>query len=276
MLIKKLFSQFYEHLIKKSGSSKEPSGFSTRLFKLDRETDGFCAGDYWLIVADAGIGKTSLCFNMALDVCAQGGRVAYFVTEMSKLRCMERITSMRTNIDYYKIRHPHLLAAEDYQRVLETIKQVSDYNFDIHAGETFTAQTIFDYVKKSNPKPHVVFVDYIQQCLDAQGDNFVAAIQKASFTLQAIAKTQGVCTVALSQVSYEGRDEGRAKGSSALRQNADYYIFLKRDHDAKDMARQMLLRVKIDKARYGASGIYFDCVFNLKTGRIKEHDEREK
>ena len=273
--LKDLFPNWWDEMAARADNPKEPQGYASGLPKLDLQTDGFLGSDYWIIGADSRIGKTTFALNFALQICKAGGSVCFFITEMSVGRVLDRITSMQTGMDYYAIRHPQHLTSEQWQAFPEVIERVGGYNFDLLAGQTFSSDDICEYVKNLNAKPDVIFVDYIQQMSEAQGVDFVAGLQKASFAFQDLAKSQKICVVALSQISKEGqRTSGMAahklKGSSTMFQNADNVIFLERDHDAKDGLKKSLLKVKLDKARYGDSGIYFECIFNLQTGRIKE------
>ncbi len=256
---------FWEETDKRKASGKDLNGFSTGLPRLDRETDGFCGGDYWIIAAESGIGKTTLALNLAFSVCKQGGTVLYVISEMSELRCTERILSMKSGIDYYTLRHPKYLTETQHAHGYETSTKLSRLPFYLHA-QNYTVDDIDAMVTQGDVKFDVIFVDYLQDSELCKGVDFVSGTQTESFNLKTLAKSQNKCVVALSQYSYSGT----LKGSSAIKQNADNVIALTRDHD--DETKKKILNVKIEKARYGNSGSRFECIFNLNTGKIFERE----
>ena len=252
---------------------------STGFDKIDEETGGFLPQEYWIIGGDARIGKTSLALNFALSVAKQGKNTLYCITEMSNLRLIQKIIGIVANINTKKLWDKERLLKKEIDGLFTTTKAMEKLPLYTIAGQSFSARAISNLITLAEERKlifEVVFVDYIQQLLEAQGQDWFAGLQMASFTLQTMAKEKNICLVALSQISKLGQkaivrgelDVWALKGSSAMSQNADVVLLLERKY--ADIKQKEQLRIKIDKARYGESGISFDAFFNLKTGEIKE------
>ena len=255
---------------------------STGFDKIDEETGGFLPQEYWIIGADARIGKTSLALNLALSVAKQGGNVLYCITEMSDLRLVQKIIGIVANINTKKLWDKDRLLKEEIDSLFYTTKEMEKLPLYTVAGQSFSAYAISQLILLAKAREiifEVVFVDYIQQLLEAQGQDWFAGLQMASFTLQSIAKEENVCLVALSQLSKLGQkaivrgdlDVWALKGSSAMSQNADVVLLLERKYADMDIREQ--LKIKIDKARYGESGEHFIANFDLPSGKIREEKD---
>lgn len=252
-------------------------GISTGFQTLDEETDGFNKKEYWIIGGESGIGKTSFALNLALNVAEKGYVIFYFITEMGDYRLVEKILGITTKINTKLLRRAKL---ENFiQEIVDECRRLSKLKIYIFAGEVFSTNIVENVLKSAMKldvplKPDVIFIDYIQQTLEAQRiSDWVQGLSNASFCYQKIAKEYDVCVVALSQISKEGQKEyskkGKVeayalKGSSTLKQNADVVLLLERKKD-----NPTDLRIKIDKVRFGEEKI-INAYFNCETGYIAE------
>ena len=258
-------------------------GIPTGFRKIDEETDGFNPQEYWAVGSDSSIGKTALALNFSLNIIKKNYVVFYFITEMGDFRIIERILSIVCNLNTKEIRRKKLKDLP-IDLLFQKISELSKYKFYVFAGEVFSGKIIETILNDALPlliKPNVVFVDYIQQTLEAQTNDWVSGLSMASFKYQEIAKKYNTCVVALSQVSKEGQREhtktGKVgayslKGTSTLKQNADVVLLLERNVENEALKND--LRIKIDKTRSGQTGI-LNVYFNLETGLITEIEQQE-
>jgi replicative DNA helicase len=81
------------------------TGVSTGFERLDHMTSGFQASDLIIIAARPGLGKTSLCLNVASHAAIMNKKnIALFSLEMTKEQLMLRLLSMKAKVSYSSIR----------------------------------------------------------------------------------------------------------------------------------------------------------------------------
>lgn len=268
-----LLNIYWQEFEKRKNLTSDITGISTGFPLIDAETDGFCAGDYWIILGDSRIGKSSLALNFALNAAKANASVLYCVTEMSPLRLIEKILSIESGIFYKKLRKPKFLNESEQKVLQNSSEDLKKLPMKFIAGGVISIAHLDSWLKNGNY--NIVFVDYIQQLLEAQGQDWLAGLQTASFRLQELKTKYNLCMVALSQINKQGQKQQikkhktelwAAKGSSTMSQNADNILILDRNYADEETKRE--LRIQLDKVRYGDSGKVVYSYFDLENGRI--------
>ncbi len=184
-----------------------PSGWTP----LDALTSGFHPGEYVLIVAPSGGGKSMGLLNWANHAQKEGYNVAYFSFEMNHWEIRMRQLSLEAEIPYLSLKTQQL-----------NIEQTNKQEFVLR-NEIATRQSMFHIidVPKSTvgfieaqlrqlnkiKKIDIVFIDYLGlikpdvHIRNRQGWEIAATISEE---LRELARTMGIVVVTAQQVTTEG------------------------------------------------------------------------
>ncbi|MDQ9763420.1 DnaB-like helicase C-terminal domain-containing protein, partial [Acinetobacter baumannii] len=77
---------------------------------LDKNIGGVKPGDYTIIGAKSGVGKTTLALNIALNVLEQGKKVLIISREMTDVDVFDRFATMVSKIPSMKFRNKDFTA----------------------------------------------------------------------------------------------------------------------------------------------------------------------
>jgi len=246
---------------------KSISYVPTGVGPLDEKIDGFYGGQFVLIAARPGVGKTSL----ALEIAESGNKsVLFFSLEMVKQEIYAKILARHTSIDSRRIMRNILNDVERLRLIKkheELKKSIRLMLFDTEMNLKTLVYYINHFVR--HKKPDMVVVDYIQLIYGAPGENENVRISTISRTLKLLAMKHKIPVVALSQLSRSSARENRApqlqdlRGSGSLEQDANIVIFLHENEEGRT-------EIVVAKNRMGRVGKVLGLDFEKSYSRFAD------
>lgn len=243
-------------------SGKARQGISSGFYDVDALTTGFYPGQFILIAARPGMGKTVLGTNIAEGLADRGTPAAIFSLEMTKeelaLRSLSRATGLST-----QVLRTGKLTQEQYHRYRQaSIRSdrplyVDDRPMTIHEIRSRALRL------RRKHDVELLVIDYLQLIVPPRIDSREQQIGVISRSLKALAKELRIPVVALSQLSrgVESRDNKRPqladlRDSGSLEQDADQVFFIYRDeYYNADSEQKGLAELHLAKNRMGPSGV---------------------
>lgn len=204
-----------------------------------------------------GMGKSALASNIATHVAKAGNRVAIFSMEMTALDWTDRMIADDANID------SRLIEMSGHQRQvygsLETIGMLPIHICD-EAGITTSQMRSECRRLKAAQGLSLIIVDYLQLArAEGRVNSKEAAVAVVSQGLLAMAKSLGVCVLALAQLNRdcEKRDNKRPqmsdlRQSGQIEQDAHVITFVYRDAVYNEKAEKEAVELAVVKNRGGA------------------------
>lgn len=140
-------------------------GIPTGLTAVDQVTGGFQPGEYVLICAKSGGGKTISMINLATFAQKKGFNVVYVTIEMTGFEIRLRKFSLESGLPYQRIRQA-LLTPEEVVRMDQTWRETTAKHETVfHIIDTPVCTVGFIEAQlrqlKQNMKVDIVFVDYL-------------------------------------------------------------------------------------------------------------------
>jgi replicative DNA helicase len=244
--------------------TREITGTSTGFDDLDRMTSGLHKSDLVVLAARPGLGKTSLALNLASHVALRESKyVGMFSLEMSEDQLMMRLLSMRSKVNFSKIRGGNFNEGE-MERLAEAATDFSKTNLYIDDTPGLTVREVRAKARRLFREHGLDFliVDYLQ-LMRGNEQSREREIAEISGGLKSLAKELHIPVLALSQLSRasEQRPDHRPqlsdlRESGAIEQDADMVMFIHRpdvyrkNPEDKDGTAQII----IGKQRNGPTG----------------------
>lgn len=220
-------------------------GISTGFGELDRYTNGLKKGDFVIIAARPGMGKTTFALNIVEKVLDNSIGAVFFSLEMPSEQLMFRMFSSLTSVEFGKILKGVSLSDEDIEAIQDACEKIGSYNFYIYDSGDVTVhkvRTELRKLKEKNPNIGLCVIDYIG--LMANSSNFAERhlqIAEISRQLKLLARELEIPIIALSQLnrSLESRANKRPqlsdlRESGAIEQDADMILFVYRSDYYKE------------------------------------------
>ncbi len=248
-------------------------GVPTGFMDFDHMTSGLQPGNFVIIAARPGMGKTTLVLNMAQNIAIDQQRpVAIFSLEMPAQDIVMRMLSAESQIDFGRLRTGNF--SDDYWRPLtEAAGRLSEAPILINDNRGLTVQSLRAEgrrLKGEHNQLALIIIDYLQ-LLRGTGryNSREQEISEISRALKVLAWELNVPIIACSQLSreVERRPDKQPqlsdlRESGAIEQDADIVAFLYRedyyeDEDAGDRVEANLLIKKQRNGPTGAVVLYF-------------------
>lgn len=244
------------------------TGLTSGFRRIDDMTGGFQPGNFIIIAARPGMGKTSFALNMAVAAARDEGLpIAFFSLEMSSDELIQRLICSDARISMQDVRRGNI-QGDQWEKISHAMGRLSD--LPIYLDET-GALTVTDIrhrcrrLKSLTGKLGAVFVDYLQllrPSLSARNANRNEEISEICRSLKVTAKELGVPLLALAQLNrgVETRTEKRPmladlRDSGSLEAEADIVAFLYRDsYYHKELPDPDKTEFIIAKQRNGPTG----------------------
>lgn len=254
-------------IIEKSINRKEDYSLYTGYLDLDALTDGLHNGEFTVIGARPGVGKTTFSLGLAENIARKGKYVAYVSLEMSEVQIIQKLLAMRTGINSRKIRNGNLEEKEVEKLGLECMT-LGELKFII-LTKTNTIQQIEIQARRMKNKGtlDLLVIDYLQLVRNA--GNFRSREQEVadiSRTLKLLSLELDIPIIALCQLNRNASKTeptlADIRESGSIEQDADNVIFLYQENQDSD-----LVTVDLQKQRAGNIG-KLELKFKKSTSRF--------
>ena len=254
-------------------------GIRSGLDSIDKKTGGLQSSDLIIIAGRPGLGKTSLALNIVENAAvAQRKTCAVFSMEMSELQVVQRLVSMRAEIDGNRLRRGRL-SDQEFTAISAASSELQQAPIFIEESSRLTVTDVLAKSRRLQAERglDLVVIDYLQLIEGAEEDESrVLEVARITRGLKAIARELEVPVVALSQLSRQIEQRGTEPMLSDLRESgsieadADLVMFLWQK-DRKDR-EEGVVRLKLAKHRNGPTGD-FDLHFQSELTRFRDLGE---
>ena len=249
-----------------------PTGFSG----VDSILAGMGKGDFVIVGARPGMGKTSFALNIATNVAEKTKKaVCVFSLEMPAEQLVTRMLASEAMVDSYSLRSGKL-TPDDWTKIAEASGRLAGIDLLIDDSAGITATAMKAKLRRVNNLGLVV-IDYLQLMQGERHlDNKAQEVGDISRNLKLMAKELGVPVICCAQLNRatDSRNDKRPlisdlRDSGNIEQDADTILFLYRDEYYKtDKApgenESQIVEVIIAKTRHGSIG-------NVKMGWVGKY-----
>jgi replicative DNA helicase len=267
--IEPLVSSVYKHIEEVANRKTPITGVETGFVELDKLTAGLHPSDLIIVAARPGLGKTSLCLNIAQFVALKKRQsVGVFSLEMSKEQLVKRLLCAEAEIDSHKV-NTGFLNKEDWIKLGQAAGLLSQSKMfiDDTAGMTITEMRSKARRLSLEHGLDLLIVDYLQLMSGSSQriENRTQEISQISRGLKALAKEINVPVVAISQLNRAieaRRGDHRPqlsdlRESGSIEQDADIVMFIFRE-DGMNPAEENsgVAEIIVGKQRNGPTGSF--------------------
>ena len=267
MPIASVMQTVIDNMNEAAASGSRIPGLSTGLPDLDRMILGLNKGEFVLIAARPGMGKTSIALNIALYAAmSQGKTVAIFSLEMSREQLVSRFLSKAALVPSQNLLTGQL-TEQQWRDISDAATAISATDIRIDDNPTLTVSDMNAQCRRLN-KLDLVVIDYLQLMQSAgsghswSNESRTQAVSDISRMMKIMAKELNVPVMCLSQLSRasETRQEKRPmlsdlRESGAIEQDADVVIGLYREgYYNKECENPNLAEAIVLKNRKGSTG----------------------
>lgn len=213
-----------EHML-----SGTPTGYNI----IDKD-GGLQKGDFIILAAASGQGKTSFALNVITNAIDQGTQVGMFSLEMQGYRLAARIAAIKTGVNAKALlSNARTLTAGELNRVNDAMNSTQLENLHIGEQTAMSIENIIVGIRTMKAKYSIegVVIDYLQRIENKSRKNGTAAEQLSDMTrrLKNIALELDIWVIALSQLSGISKAEPRPDifklyGSKNMAADADLII----------------------------------------------------
>lgn len=255
-----------------SGQAGVPTGFPT----LDQRTGGPQAGQFWVVAARLGQGKSWSLIRMACAAAFSGYNVQYIALEGTRAEIAMRVHTFASseygedvfrNIDLQQGKN---FSIREYKEFLHDLKGHITGKFfiaDASRGR-IGAHTIAAIIEKN--KPDIVFIDYITLVETSEGSRDWQSVAGLSADIKNMAQLYQIPIIAAAQLNRNAADRGKEPSgpenlaeSDAIGRDADALITM------KQLSKRTII-MKLAKYRHGRDGYLWWLKFLPNTGHFEE------
>ncbi|MCR5332434.1 MAG: replicative DNA helicase [Bacilli bacterium] len=237
--VSSILSQEFEQL-KEATTDDTVTGTPTGFRKLNQLTHGFQKGEFIVLAARPGVGKTALALNLAYNAASRGNRpVGYFSLEMPATTLFKRLVSNESHVRFDSLLTGYNLSKNNARlKIMQACESLSKMKF--YVDDTSGIQ-LLDLVAKvrtlynREPDLGLVVVDYIglvNTNLRNKADRHLE-VQLVSQTLKKLALELKIPIIGVAQLNrkVEDRPGGEPqlsdlRESGSIEQDADIVMLL--------------------------------------------------
>ena len=263
-----IVSDVFKQIEELSNRKAPVTGLESGFVDLDRMTAGLHPSDLVIVAARPGLGKTSLCLNVAAHAAIRVRKsVGIFSLEMSKEQLVKRLLCAESRIDAHRVNTGYL-NKEDWNRLSRASGDLSETRIFIDDTASITIPELRSKSRRLSLEHglDLIIVDYLQLMSGStqRYENRTQEISQISRGLKGIAKDLSVPVIAVSQLSraIESRTGEHRKPqlsdlreSGSIEQDADLVLFIYREDMANPTEENNgLAELIISKQRNGPTG----------------------
>lgn len=242
------------------------SGFTD----LDYKIQGLKNGDFIIIAARPGMGKTTFALNIVSKVLQNKNGVVFFSLEMPAEQLVFRMFSERCSINLADIMRANLNDT-NIKSLSDIADEISKYDFYIYDSGNLTVHMVRAQLRRlmqNNTNIKLCVIDYIGLMTNSSSFNERhLQIADISRQLKLLARELQIPIIALSQLnrSLESRANKRPmlsdlRESGAIEQDADIILFVYR----KDFYKEQEAKEQVAKATSEGKSINIEDIFKAK------------
>jgi replicative DNA helicase len=259
------------------------TGVSTGFPSLDEKIGGLQKGNFILLAARPGMGKTTFALNIFEHVCIKNDIPALFVPlEMSEEDIIEKIISSQLMIAYKRIREA-TISPEEFQQIAQFIS--IDYKAFLSGRPTLSISSLRSMAIRAKDAFGIklLVIDYLQLLRGSdrsRNENKYQEISEISMSLKNLSRELDIPILCLSQLSRKVEERidqipllSDLRDSGSLEADADIVLFLYR-YDHKDPhkgpGQAKLIVAKNRRGEVGDIGLFH----NLQISQFKPDETR--
>lgn len=241
-----------------------PIAMSTGFADLDAHMGGWQRGDFVVIGATPGMGKSAFAVSTCLNITKAGHPVAFFSLEMTTAQMQTRCLSMTSGVGSSKIRD-RKLTSEEKDKLVSAAARLADLSY--WGTDKFSSSIDFVISESrklaaKHGKIGAIAVDYIQ-LLVQESANSINEISDITRRLKSLAIELDCTIFGLSQLNraVAARNDKRPvksdlRSCGSIEQDADIVLMLYRDETVNPDSREKgVAEVGIVKFRNGREGV---------------------
>ncbi len=243
-------------------------GLPTGLTDFDRRTGGLKAGQFIVIAAQTGGGKSTLALNWTNHALENGIGVAMFSIEIDRDELMDNLVSLRCRVNRNKFNTGEF-ESQDFELMTVGLPQIAKLPLWIFDDALITVEQISAAVSQLKAQHNIglVIVDYIQ-LINPENPLEIREQQVARIAnaLRAVAKTNKVAMIVLSQLN----EEGKLRESRVIA-HAAHLMLMVEDLDGNKPTIRIVKGRRVEKRAYQVS---FDRLYcKINPGQHVEADD---
>lgn len=265
--VSRLLKPAFEHIDKLFHSHGDRTGLTAGFHDIDEMTTGFQPGNFIIIAARPGMGKTSFALNMAAAAAREETQpIAFFSLEMSNDEIIQRLICAEARISMHDMRRGNI-KPHHWEKISEAMGVLHELPIYLDDSGGISVSEVRSRCRrlKSGRGLSAIFIDYLQLMragVLSKGANRNEELSDICRTLKMTAKDLGVPIIALAQLNrgVEARTDKRPmlsdlRDSGSLEQEADMVAFLFREgYYHNDVAEPDVTEFIIAKHRNGPTG----------------------
>jgi replicative DNA helicase len=242
---------------------------------LQKETGGPAAGDFWILAARPGQGKSWTLGSLARKALLDGKKVVLYSLEMPEFQVLSRVHAMLAYELGVPVKHSDLHGRTfdpmAYRQLLRAIRD--KVPGELYVIDTSKGQVTTSTIAATIAGMDLALVDYAGLLSTGTGTRAVddwRTMALISNTLKETAIAHNVPIITAAQINREGETHGwkppklkNLAQSDALGQDADVVVTMKKR--SKNVAVY-----SIEKNRHGESDVLFHTRFQPNDGRFEE------
>ncbi len=234
-----------------------PTGFAS----IDEVIGGLSKTNLLILAARTGMGKTSLCLNLALNICKNNIAGGIISLEMSYEQLICRLMSSSSEVPLTSISRG-ILGALELKKVEHASKELSSLKMYFDSETNPNVNAVISSARKMKQLYDIEFliIDYLQLMTMASTPdlkNRQQEVSSISRALKLLAKDLNICIICLSQLSRKVEERpdktpmmSDLRDSGAIEQDADQVVLLYRPDEGTDAYPKVI----ISKNRNGKTG----------------------
>lgn len=266
--ISPIVSDVFKQIEELSNRKAPVTGLETGFVDLDKMTAGLHPSDLIIVAARPGLGKTSICLNMAMHIALRKQKsVGIFSLEMSKEQLVKRFLCSEARIDQQRV-NTGFLSKDDWMRLSQVSGALSETRIFIDDTANVSIAELRTKARRLSLEHglDLVIVDYLQLMTGStqRYENRTQEIAQISRGLKGIAKELNIPVIAVSQLSraVESRRGEHSRPqlsdlreSGSIEQDADIVMFIYREDTINPTEENNgLAELIIAKQRNGPTG----------------------
>jgi replicative DNA helicase len=266
-VVSRLLKPAFENIDKLFHNRGGLTGLTSGFHDIDEMTTGFQPGNFIIVAARPGMGKTSFALNMAVAAAREEtAPIAFFSLEMSNDELVQRLICAEAELSMHDMRRGNI-KPNQWEKIAEAMAALNELPIYLDDKGGLSVSEIRSRCRrlKSAYGLSAVFIDYLQLVhpgVLSKGANRNEELSDICRTLKTTAKDLQVPIVALAQLNrgVETRQDKRPmlsdlRDSGSLEQEADIVAFLYREgYYVRETAEPDLTEFIIAKHRNGPTG----------------------